>query len=68
MNLLTYPNPFSGTVQLSFSLLQAGNTTLTLYDLLGKKIVQHNQHLETGQHHFTLEFCPRVIIYYIVPP
>jgi hypothetical protein len=59
MDLLTYPNPFSGTAQLSFSLLQAGNTTLTLYDLLGKKIVQHSQHLETGQHCFTLESCPK---------
>ncbi len=59
MDLLTYPNPFSGTTQLSFSLMQAGNTTLTLYDLLGKKITQYKQHLDVGKHYFTLESCPK---------
>ncbi len=35
-----YPNPFNGTTQIRFSLSKAGFTTITLYDLLGKKITQ----------------------------
>ena len=58
MEILTYPNPFSNTTQISLHLFQAGNTTLTLYDLLGRKITQHSHYLDAGQHGFNLESCP----------
>jgi hypothetical protein len=32
----------------------SGNTTLTLYDLLGRKLVQQDRYLEAGLHHFNL--------------
>ena len=58
MEILTYPNPFSNTTEVSLHLFQAGNTTLTLYDLLGRIITQHNSYLDAGQHGFSLESCP----------
>ena len=58
VEILLYPNPFTNTVQMHFPLFQAGNTTLTLYDLLGRKITQHSRYLDAGQHSFDLESCP----------
>ena len=57
MDLQIYPNPFSNSTQIKFSLEQSGNTSLVLYDLSGKKIAQHNQYLEMGRHSFDLESC-----------
>ena len=34
-----YPNPFNPTTMISYNLLQAGNVTLTVYDVLGRKVV-----------------------------
>jgi hypothetical protein len=50
----TYPNPFSNTTQVDLSVANSGNTTLTLYDLLGRKLVQQDRYLEAGLHHFNL--------------
>jgi len=58
MEILSYPNPFSNTTQINLHVPQAGNTTLILYDLLGRTITQHSSYLEAGQHDFSLESCP----------
>lgn len=37
-NLSTYPNPFNSSIRINFSLPQNQQTTITLFDTLGKKI------------------------------
>jgi hypothetical protein len=46
-----YPNPFSSSTTISFSLLQDGNATITLYDLAGRKIeTVLDENVEAGSH------------------
>jgi hypothetical protein len=46
-----YPNPFNPTTRIDFSLPQAGNVTLTIYDALGRTVKQlASGILEAGQH------------------
>jgi len=48
--LRVYPNPFSNTAQVEFSLAQYGEADLTVYDLLGREIVRQSFVLESGTH------------------
>jgi hypothetical protein len=52
--LRVYPNPFSNTTQVEFSLARHGETGLVVYDLLGREIVRQVFVLESGTHSFTV--------------
>jgi hypothetical protein len=46
-----YPNPFNATTSIQFSLKKAGNVTLSIYDVLGRKInTLYNGTLPVGSH------------------
>jgi hypothetical protein len=57
-NIQVYPNPFSNIAQVNINLLQAENTILTLYDILGRRITRHQQYLNAGLHNFAVTSCP----------
>lgn len=51
-----YPNPVSGTTTIRYSLPHAGNVTLSLYDVLGRKLetlIENTQ--ESGTYLYTLD-------------
>jgi len=52
--LNTYPNPFSNSTSVSFTLDQDGLTLLKLYDLSGKKIHEETFDLNRGNHKIVL--------------
>lgn len=61
------PNPFSEVTNISFTLGQAGYTTLTVYDVTGKVIKQFDGNFEKGSHTIQLtsaELSTRGIVYY----
>jgi flagellar hook assembly protein FlgD len=46
------PNPFNATTRIDFNLPDAGDVTLIVYDVLGRKVATLvNDHLEPGAHH-----------------
>jgi hypothetical protein len=48
-----YPNPFNPVTTLSFSIGQANNTSLTIYDVLGREITTIvNDYLDAGMHQY----------------
>lgn len=49
--LQNYPNPFNPSTKIQFSIPQAGNVKLTVYNLLGQEVaVLVNDHLNSGLH------------------
>ncbi len=57
-NLLSaYPNPFNSQTTVTFTLQQAGNVNLTMYDVLGRQIKQLTPAgwLQSGQHHVNID-------------
>ena len=50
-----YPNPFNPTTSISFSLNEATNVSLSIFNVIGEKVVELiNQKMEAGFH--TAEF------------
>ncbi|MBL7025362.1 MAG: T9SS type A sorting domain-containing protein [Candidatus Marinimicrobia bacterium] len=50
-----FPNPFNGTTTIPFTLLQAGEVNLEVYDLLGRKLFsQELASLNAGSHRYAL--------------
>lgn len=48
-----YPNPFNATTSISFSLVRDGQASLSIYDLLGRRIkVLSSDRMTAGQHSF----------------
>jgi hypothetical protein len=49
-----YPNPFNPTTQIKFSIPEAGNVKLTVYDVVGREIgVLVNKNLAAGTYNYT---------------
>jgi len=52
------PNPFNPQTQLQFGLIKAGNVTIDIYDLQGRRVTQvQNGYLSAGHH--TIEWRGR---------
>jgi protocatechuate 3,4-dioxygenase beta subunit len=52
--LQNYPNPFNATTNISFYLNEAGNVDLSIYDVLGRKVVTlESAWLDAGNHTVT---------------
>lgn len=47
-----YPNPFNGSVGLSFNIFNPGNVTIEVYSVAGEQvdILVNNQHFDIGRH------------------
>jgi CotH kinase protein/Secretion system C-terminal sorting domain len=66
-SLLNYPNPSSGKTTISYDLNKAGFVTLTLYDMLGKKIetvVQETQMPKIYQYPVSTELLQNGVYLY----
>ncbi|MFZ4402090.1 MAG: SUMF1/EgtB/PvdO family nonheme iron enzyme, partial [Bacteroidales bacterium] len=53
-NLQVFPNPMQGQTEISFYAKQAGNTTISIYDIAGKVILQSKGKLIYGTHKYQL--------------
>lgn len=51
-----YPNPFNPSTQISFTLPQASNVSLTVYNVIGQRVaVLANEVLQSGQHSYQFD-------------
>jgi hypothetical protein len=51
-----YPNPFNPITKIEFSLAKSGETSLIIYDILGRKVITLvNENLERGNHSVTFD-------------
>ena len=61
-----YPNPFRAETTIQFSMVDAGNATLKVYDPAGRIIKRISQYFEAGSHSISLhsgELVPGVLYY-----
>ena len=65
--LTTMPNPNSGDMKITFSLLEEGETDINIFDINGKK-VNHvlNQNMPKGQYIYTINTTLNNGYYYII--
>jgi hypothetical protein len=65
--LTTMPNPNSGNMKITFSLLEEGETDINIFDINGKK-VNHvlNQNMPKGQYIYTINTTLNNGYYYII--
>jgi hypothetical protein len=55
LGLVVYPNPFSETAKIEFTLQQNSEVEISLTDILGKKIIlQQEQAIPNGKHSFVI--------------
>lgn len=47
-----YPNPFNPTVTVPFSLPQAGEVSIAVFNVLGQQVFNQTQNFEAGTHQF----------------
>ena len=69
LNLTNYPNPFNGNTMISFSLQEAGNVDVTVYDVLGRQVSRiYSGYLPSGIHQYAWpaanEQTPKSGVYY----
>ncbi|MCX6230303.1 MAG: T9SS type A sorting domain-containing protein [Bacteroidetes bacterium] len=64
--LKVYPNPMQGKAELSFYAKQSGNTTLSIYDIAGKAILQTEHKLLQGIQKFQLTGLRQGIYFVII--
>jgi len=57
--LIAYPNPFTGSLNLSFSLEKDENVTVLLYDMAGKQVYSEQLKLSAGKHNRVID--PQII-------
>ena len=51
-----YPNPFNPTITISFSIAKSAKVNLTLFDLLGRKVLTlRDERMQPGGYKFTFE-------------
>jgi len=51
-----YPNPFNPSTQIQFALAESGNVVLTVYDILGRQVVQLTDgYMDAGIHTVTFD-------------
>ncbi len=51
-----YPNPFNPATEIKFTLTEAGKTTLTIYDMLGREVeTLVNEHMQPGSYTVTFD-------------
>ncbi|MFZ4414388.1 MAG: FISUMP domain-containing protein [Bacteroidales bacterium] len=53
-NLQVFPNPMQGQAEISFYAKQTGNTTISIYDIAGKKVLQTESKLLQGNQKYQL--------------
>ncbi len=53
-NLKVFPNPMQGQVEISFYAKHAGNSTLCIYDIAGKEVLQTERELSQGIQNYQL--------------
>lgn len=56
VELVTFPNPFTETVNFRFLMLSEGDFNLIINDLTGKTIYSHKEHLAAGMHNIPVNF------------
>ena len=54
LQLEGYPNPFNGETNLRMSIAEGGNITLSVYDLSGRRVAEHSQQVQSGNHLFKI--------------
>ena len=62
-----YPNPFNPTTTIKFSMAQSGNVSLTVFDLLGRKVATlADKHMEAGVYtvNFDATQCASGVYFY----
>jgi len=52
-----YPNPMTGNCIIDFEAIAQGETTIGLYDITGKRILQVQELLPKGHHTYSLSAC-----------
>jgi hypothetical protein len=51
-----YPNPFNPSTTISFSIAKSAKVNLTLFDLLGRKVITlRDERMQPGEYQFTFE-------------
>jgi len=49
-----FPNPVKGSCSFDFNVLKSGNSCIALYDVSGKQVVSHQEHLAVGWQYWQL--------------
>jgi photosystem II stability/assembly factor-like uncharacterized protein len=69
ITIQNYPNPFNSTTTIEFALPEAGEVSLTIYDILGRKISQPlSDFLTAGNHKINIDMSefPSGLYFYVL--